>query len=99
MQTPDETADSPPRRRWPQFGLRHLFVLVLVAALVAAAATGTFGSMVQLAAWITLGFVAVFVVHIGIALLLGLLLASGLQGIELFLRWVVKQIRRRRLRE
>jgi hypothetical protein len=99
MQTTTENADSSPRQRWPQFGLRHVFVLLTIAALVAAAAGGTFGYMLKLTAWIMIGFVGVFVLHIGSALLLGFLLASGLRGVEMLLRWVAEQSRGRRLPE
>ena len=95
MQPTHTNADSTPRRRWPQFGLRHLFVLVLIAALVAAAATGTFGNTVQLGTWMLLGFVVVIVVHVGTALMVGFLLASVLLVIELSLRWLVNQVRGR----
>jgi hypothetical protein len=67
--------------------------------LVAAAAGGTFGYMLQLTAWIIIGFVAVFVVHIGTALLLGFLLAGGTQGVEMLLRWLADKCRGRPLPE
>jgi hypothetical protein len=71
--TSDEPQREEPPRPW-QFRLRTVFVLTTVAAIVAAAATGVFGTVAARGAWGLLAAVVIWLAFV--AFVLGLTFTS-----------------------